>query len=338
MRWFTDFPSATDELVLQYLNTSLSKSVLEDLEKSKNRTGLVQVERTVYKKGTTFTQKFWIRPDRFMAGDKILQGSKNLDIYLNKIFTDKEKKLSKKPKEFTWADDAYEYFGLDSYDRTKGKSFVVWSDTLDEDEKDAIEQYTNFNYKVVNNYLRGKGELDDWDTIKAQKIIKPLEKAIDRFELKDDIIVHRKMSANVINMFKVGDIWQDDAFVSTTPIKGSFIPLGDDDTQSLKVIDMVIHVKAGKGVGAWVAPISEFRDENEFLLNRGTRFRVKRIGSNFEGGHVVELEVIDRKPEDLRKSVKHTTRITQSHMDKFTWSVQDIKLVSKGGESYANKN
>ena len=329
-RVFKQNPYYTDSITLAYLSqrSDLAKSILLDLIKSKQHTGLVQVERTVYKKGTVFTQKFWTRPDKVQSTDVILQGRQNLNAYVHREYADKEQKMNKTPKEFINAQDVWEYFGIGTAD---GTMFVDWEDDLDEDEKEAISQYTTYNYRAINGYLRGKEGMSQWDVYKAQEVVPVLEQAINRFELKDDIVVHRKMSADCIKMFKVGEVWQDDAFVSTTPIKGSYEPHADDneEPEDFGVIDMVIHVKAGKGVGAWVAPISELSEENEFLLNRGTKFRVKRISSNMDGkGHRIELEVVGHEPKSLEEIEERLHKsVKKSNKDKFIWGADDLKLV-----------
>lgn len=59
---------------------------------------------------------------------------------------------------------------------------------------------------------------------------------------------------------------------------------------------MVIDVPAGKGVGAWIAPLSGTEEEYEFLLQRGTKFRIKSV---LESNNKTEIhmEVIGNEPK-----------------------------------------
>lgn len=73
------------EYVKQYLLEELQKAI-KKLAKMRGSTkgshaGLVQVERTVNKKGTTFTQKFWIKPDQNKAIKPIVKTASKNDIW-----------------------------------------------------------------------------------------------------------------------------------------------------------------------------------------------------------------------------------------------------------------
>ena len=68
-------------MMIQYfgLKESLLKDLLKSFKLHKDRSHLVQVERTVTKKGKTFIQKFWVKPDEVKKTDIVIGGHKNLD-------------------------------------------------------------------------------------------------------------------------------------------------------------------------------------------------------------------------------------------------------------------
>ena len=114
-------PFILDVRTLVYLesqgNEFAKSTLLEPLIKSKQRTGLVQVERTVTKKGTTFTQKFWTRPDRVQQGDLILQGRQNLDAYEKRISQMKEQQRQQSQfVELNEEDDTLDEYEYDDID------------------------------------------------------------------------------------------------------------------------------------------------------------------------------------------------------------------------------
>lgn len=67
------------ETVKHELMESLEKAVSgKNVKNKKGAPGLVQVQRTVTKKGTTFTQMFWVKPDEVKSTDVVLSGEENL--------------------------------------------------------------------------------------------------------------------------------------------------------------------------------------------------------------------------------------------------------------------
>ena len=94
-------------------------------------------------------------------------------------------------------------------------------------------------------------------------------------------------------------IYKDSGFVSTTPIQGSYFL----DAES--IINLRIKVPAGKGIGAWVAPISVVSSENELLLRRDLDFKVLTDLSKIDRQSkeiTIDLEVIPptQPPEDFK--------------------------------------
>lgn len=174
---------------------------------------------------------------------------------------------------FATGDEAREYFGNSNpgyWDKAPGY--------------DDIQEYTRNGYSRVNDMLR-TGQ-DNYGYPDTDIMIDNIERGIDGYDLKDDIKVYRKSNADVYKNLKVGDTFTDDGFTSAsvTPEIG-----GDFGKANIE-----IDVGKGKGVGAFIGDLSSgYGDEGEFLLQRGTKYKV--VGKD---GDRLKLEVVgnERKP------------------------------------------
>ena len=121
-----------------------------------------------------------------------------------------------------------------------------------------------------------------------------IESAISKFDLRGNIIVYRRADISLLKYFekilKSDGIFQDDGFISTTTLK-----IGSSDEE----IEMIITVPKGLGYGAYIAPMSDFPEECEFLLNRGTLFKVREINKNESGNFQIFIEVVGRGFKEL---------------------------------------
>lgn len=174
---------------------------------------------------------------------------------------------------FATGDEAREYFGNSNpgyWDKAPGY--------------DDIQEYTRNGYSRVNDMLR-TGQ-DNYGYPDTDIMIDNIERGIDGYNLKDDIKVYRKSNADVYKNLKVGDTFTDNGFTSAsvTPEIG-----GDFGKANIE-----IDVGKGKGVGAFIGDLSSgYGDEGEFLLQRGTKYKV--VGKD---GDKLKLEVVgnERKP------------------------------------------
>lgn len=310
------------------------KHRLLTLIKSESHYGEVQVEHTITRNGTTYTEHYWTSPENVKHGDRIIGGFHNLP----KDHLMYHDESPKSYKTFQTAGASMLYFG--NNEKITLKPYGKWASKLTALHKVLLYKYTHGFDKGFNSYLRGLLHVKGMqDTVKKlNKAIHDMEKSIDEFELKDNIIVHRKVSSSMLKEFinAPHGLWQDDGFCSTSTVKGSY-------TGKLEggVINLVIKVPAGKGRGAWLAPLSHFPNENEFLLNRGTKFRINKIR-----GDTVEMEVIGREPkdlEDLKKSLDNAgseqlneldnvlkelhDNLSGISYDKFTWQPGELKRI-----------
>lgn len=153
--------------------------------------------------------------------------------------------------------------------------------------KDAVNAYTGLDYVDVNDALRSGDKLD-WAYGKYQQQIRYLDRAFQvGHELAHDTIVYRGMpSTSRYADLKVGDIFVDRAFVSTSPserVAEWFSSADPDHEPGSRMPGTMLRIKVPKGTRV-IAPIVPDRPggtaEPELLLRRGTRFRVTREKSS----------------------------------------------------------
>ena len=154
----------SDRLTWDWITKSLSN---EDILKSLNRTNLVEVQRTVTKKGTTFVQNFWVRPNQVKKTDRVLFSS-NSHKEKEVVYRDFENgNIDDLHKFFGAVNDdgkvvrtTFEYYGVSDVEYTDdvskksywGKMYHSISDKI----KRAVGDYTCSGWTyALNNFLRG---------------------------------------------------------------------------------------------------------------------------------------------------------------------------------------
>lgn len=207
-------------------------------------------------------------------------------------------------------DDAKKYFAKVKWKPTEKKTISDYIECID------IPYYGNA-------FIRDLGCPDDGgrafypDELKGvKKFVDTLDGAIAKSELTTPITVHRKVllfppMIDALTEFQQSgsNVLTDKGFCSTTAVESSLhngsLSYGDGEEGQV-----IFHIKvpAGKGVGAWIAPVApdEFADQNEFLLPRGTQFKcttdISKINwKNINPGEQVHinLEVIGRKFDSI---------------------------------------
>lgn len=213
-------------------------------------------------------------------------------------------------KKFESAEEANEYFGKrpnhqlrrtnrEDYDRRRKEfeksAYGKWYGELDSEQTMAVVNYTGDDYSAINGLLRTEmteNQVKLWDsynTTTTKENIDHLTDAISRFELHDNIQVYRTCEMDVFRNLRknVGSVFVDDGFTSTSILK---TPVASGNVR------MVIDVPASKGVGAWISPLSGIEEEYEFLLQRGTRFRIDAIQETTDEIQI-HMTVLDNDPK-----------------------------------------
>lgn len=174
--------------------------------------------------------------------------------------------------------------------------FKSWTDSLTVEDKKEFRRYTTSYYRVINKALREGKKL----TASQQRLYDHMTGALKRSELKENIIVHRgsgidafgiglgrgamaKEGINIEDVKKklLGTVFEDKGFMSTSLIEGKNFKSD---------VKMTINVPAGKGVGAYIQPISAVSSEYEYLLPPGSKLIIKEIKEATAYDTVLEKE------------------------------------------------
>jgi len=160
-----------------------------------------------------------------------------------------------------------------------------WIDKLSYDESKAVRRYTGHEYRDINGALRGP------DLSRASADIRDcidhITSGLAKFGLKKSITVYRGAESDIFGGFKTakeinamakaGARLVDKGFMSTSAAEGD---------QFGGRYRFIITVPAGTGRGAYVAPMSHFNSENEFLLQRGTSFKINKA---VDHGQIIDV-------------------------------------------------
>lgn len=174
----------------------------------------------------------------------------------------------------------------------------TWVMKLGQDEKDSIVKYTGSYYRELNGALRKyKDGVRDSSKGSFKTDRDNIEAGINSYNLRHNTIFHRSSSAsllggltdpNEINEKLAGKVVVDHGFTSTTTTyrTGGGTMFGD--------IQYHISTPRGKGIGAFVRPISSHKTEEEFLFNYGSGYKVVRAYRSSTGHTHVDLEYVGR--------------------------------------------
>lgn len=163
-----------------------------------------------------------------------------------------------------------------------------WYGHLTANQRTAVQSYTGSGYHPMNDWMR---MLTDYASETTQARINSLQHALDKFTLPQAIVTHRGMGPEILGLpssatpneifSRVMDIMTYGGKITDLGFTSSSVSSGANFSGKV-----VIHTQtpAGKGIGAFVAGISSFKNENEFLYNSGTHFEI--LGAYIQGGQV----------------------------------------------------
>ena len=158
-------------------------------------------------------------------------------------------------------------------------------ESLPEPEVGAVHLYSGHNYTAINGPLRqGLPYREQWLAEATSRV----DSALKRSELAADTLIYRGVGSDVAQaklltngMLRVGDEFTDLAFGSSSVDRSVAVSFAGGEFSDGVVVEL--HAPAGtKGLwmGKWRTSagaeksISRYDTEAEFLLPRGTRFRV----------------------------------------------------------------
>ena len=319
-RNFVGFNS--DLNTLRYLmgHDTLSKGLFSNLyNKLQSMLGKIPVEKTISRPGVkAYQETYWVKPSDIKKDihsplapgeSRTFHSRQQLDKYFG-IKTEHSPKgeySPLKPNKSRLNKNSVTWW------LTNGP-LMKWLNKTDQTERQALIDYTFSSLThPINSFLRrkihpkdiqGKYYKDEVETI--EQMITSMDSAIAKSELHEPITTYRQIrrydpstNEDLLSSFlSTNGLYKDGAFVSTTPVEGSFTLDADS------VINLRIKVPAGKGIAAYIAPISNISSENELLLRRDLTFSVLTDMSKInkqDKNIMIDLEVVipDNPPEDI---------------------------------------
>lgn len=226
-------------------------------------------------------------------------GGRGLPAQFNKQSNEKRKEERDRRR---YSDFSKKQYGYEK-DHFKNDS-LKWQSKMNKDELNAVQLYTGHSYREINKYLRN-GLMGSGKDEHMEQIIRNAFNGLNKFELKEGIMVYRKSSSSLLSDLgvsyseglwgvnqadlksfvdkintRIGSVVQDKGFTSTSTRKDVWA--GD--------VHYEIRVPAGTS-GAYVEHVSVHQSEKEFILNHGTYYKVTgaRIENNVP---VVTLQVV----------------------------------------------
>ena len=194
--------------------------------------------------------------------------------------------VKKKVKKFSSDRETLEYHRNHNFRQD------FWDNNLSANERTGVVNYTGSDYDEMNSVLR-KGEYDSLSKIsRTRKNIDGATSALEKSTIADDVTLWRGMGskntlARSLNVSRsdLSQMISDGSIVGQTFTEKGFSSTGVIQSSGWnKEVFLEIYAPAGTK-GMYVAPISNFKSENELLLQRNTTYKIlkaERVGDNYK--------------------------------------------------------
>jgi len=160
----------------------------------------------------------------------------------------------------------------------------------EEDVAYLLSTYTGSMNIIYNQFLRGYGDFDESEIAEYTRDINIIEKAICQYELNENIIVHRYIHKKLLLYLfeskkpKVGELFTDKGFVSTTLVKSLL-----KDFAKMHHYNCILKLYLPKGTkGVYINFEFSMLNEEEFLLPPNMKFRLVKKYLNWDLKYIYE--------------------------------------------------
>lgn len=151
--------------------------------------------------------------------------------------------------------------------------------------------YTAEDYKEVNSMLAEETTQGILDKMKQDRIIKNIEKSMDSFDLKEDVIVYKGTKAKYYEDVIPGNIIKEKIFYSTSFNKEAAQIFYDEVTTEGKEKPIMAEIRVSKGIKSlYIGNNGAYTGEQELLLCKDLSYKVIE-----KEGNKIVLEVINDK-------------------------------------------
>lgn len=182
------------------------------------------------------------------------------------------------------------------------KQSKAWAGQLSKRQVKVIGVYTGDGSDKINNALRYPKRKT---TAKTRQRVKDLTASLKTFKLAHPMTVYRGTSKKVARLalhqakLKPGAIYSDPGFASTSTSHA----VATEFTSQI-----LLKINFPKGYhGAYIAPISQYDDEKEYLLNPNTKLVVTKVQT------VTGTEKTQILEQTGKKTTQHTDREKTSY-------------------------
>lgn len=203
-------------------------------------------------------------------------------------------KISKNAKKFSSDSEALEYHRTHNFNRNQ------WANDFTENERRGVVDYTASYYRDMNSALRD-GSYSSLSKISSlKKRIDNCTSALEKTSVAEDTVVWRGMgSKNTlarelgISRSELSQMMSDGSIVKKQFTEKGFASTGVIESSGWnKEVFLEIYVPEGTQ-GMYVAPISNFKRENELLLQRGTTFKIMKA-ERVNGKYKLYVLIVDQ--------------------------------------------
>lgn len=172
-----------------------------------------------------------------------------------------------------------------------------WDNDLSARERSAVVDYTGSYYREMNAALR-EGRVSGSS---YESKIKYCTSALEKCEIAEDTKLWRGMgSKNTlastlgVSRSEIHQMLDDGSIVGQRFVEKGFVSTGVIESSGWNK-DVFLEIIAPKGTkGMYVAPISNFKSENELLLQRNTTFEILKAERDASGRYKLIVLVVDQ--------------------------------------------
>ena len=156
----------------------------------------------------------------------------------------------------------------------------------------SVKKYTGSSYRDINSLLRNpeyKNKISSESVKSYEKDIENISSTLQNYKTPKPIITYRGMSSKIMKSLeknmKVGNIWKDDGFVSTS---SSYDVANIFTNISSGGYILEVHIPKGSHALS-IDSISNFSGkEFEVLLNKGSEFLIQEVNHD---KHIITVEL-----------------------------------------------
>lgn len=183
-------------------------------------------------------------------------------------------------------------YKIPTLDEMKKSPYGKWKNKLTDSEKSISTQFLDKYAGTVNQFLQGQGQPmmtktpSDKAISSITNIVNTMDKVIDKFELPESITVITSLNVprgmTYSQLFPNGMMTNPGYTMATatsskyTPTMSSSDGAETNPRTHIKLL-MKVVVPAGKGTGAYMAPLSSDVSKCQVVLPRGTQFKIDTL-------------------------------------------------------------